>query len=158
MMPARRPIPIAVALLVAALLAAQLAGCGGGADRPVAPSGQIVGRSADSPGRIILSAAGAQRIGVRTAAVRRVPAPRPKAKASPSAGIVPVAAVVYDSSGKTYVFTSSRSRQYTEVPITVDHITGGSAYLRAGPRPGTAVVTVGAEELFGVQTGVLAQT
>jgi hypothetical protein len=42
--------------------------------------------------------------------------------------------------------------------VTVDHIAGSSAYLVKGPKPGARVVSVGAEELFGVQSGVLAQT
>jgi multidrug efflux pump subunit AcrA (membrane-fusion protein) len=87
-----------------------------------------------------------------------VPAPRRKSRPSRLRAVVPAGAVVYDPSGKTYVFTSPEALKYTEVPITIDHFAGNSAYLRAGPRPGTAVVTVGAEELLGVQTGVLAQT
>ena len=42
--------------------------------------------------------------------------------------------------------------------MTIDHIIGSSVYLPEGRRRGHEVVTVGAEELFGVQTGVLAQT
>ena len=41
---------------------------------------------------------------------------------------------------------------------TVDYIAGSSAYLRRGPHAGSDVVSSGAEELYGVQTGVLAQT
>jgi hypothetical protein len=40
----------------------------------------------------------------------------------------------------------------------VARIDGDSVYLLKGPRPGARVVSVGAEELLGVETGVLAQT
>jgi hypothetical protein len=172
---------IAVAVPAAALLAS----CGSSSLPAIVPSERIVPVPGSSAGQIVLSAVGAQRIGIQTAVTRpvpalsappapppttklvhratgivkvTVPAPKPKPIPSSSKAIVPVAAVVYDPGGSTYVFTSPGALKYTEVPITVDHITGNSVYLRTGPRPGTAVVTVGAEELFGVQTGVLAQT
>jgi hypothetical protein len=44
------------------------------------------------------------------------------------------------------------------MPVTVAHIDGGTAYLQKGPSPGAQVVSTGAEELYGVQTGVLGQT
>ena len=81
------------------------------------------------------------------------PAPRPSASV-----IVPYSALVYDPSGKTYVFMQRSPLTFVEVPATVDKIAGDSAYLTRGPTAGAAVVTVGAEELYGVQTGVLAQT
>jgi hypothetical protein len=178
---ANRLVGIALALLVAALLAS----CGSASDHAIAPSERVVPLAGSSAGQIVLSAAGAQRIGIQTTAARSVPAtpappapppatklvhraglivkvtvpaPKPKPTPSPLRAIVPVGAVVYDPSGKTYVFTSPGALKYTEVPVSVDHFAGNSVYLRTGPGPGTAVVTVGAEELFGVQTGVLAQT
>ena len=72
--------------------------------------------------------------------------------------IIPYSAVIYDPSGKTYAFTNTAPLTFVEVPITVDHISGNSAYLTTGPKAGAKVVSVGAEELYGVQTGVLAQT
>ena len=38
--------------------------------------------------------------------------------------------------------------------VTVDHITGDAAFLSAGPKVGTEVVTIGAAELYGVEEGV----
>jgi hypothetical protein len=38
--------------------------------------------------------------------------------------------------------------------VTIDHVAQGTAYLDAGPEAGTKVVTVGAAELWGVETGV----
>ena len=160
------------------------------------PSSQLIPGSGRSAGKIILTAAGAQRIGLQTATARRVPPPPPpaprkttappkttaagkttasvktttavkttatvKPPAAPPAPkatvIIPFSAIVYDPSGKAYAFTNPAPLTFVEVPVSVDHISGNSAYLLRGPRAGTKIVTVGAEELYGVQTGVLAQT
>ncbi len=71
---------------------------------------------------------------------------------------IPASAVVYDPSGKTYAFVAVGPLTFTEVPVMVNYISGNSAYLRTGPRAGAKVVSTGAEELYGVQTGVLGQT
>jgi hypothetical protein len=72
--------------------------------------------------------------------------------------IVPTSAIIYDPSGRTYAFVALGRLTFTEIPVIVNRITGNSAYLRRGPRAGARVVSTGAEELFGVQTGVLGQT
>jgi hypothetical protein len=165
---------------VVTLGAALIAACGGSATPAIPASAKLLPASGRAAGRIVLSQVGAQRIGVQTAAVRSVPPPPPAPPvkttvirhgvrvhvtaappAPPTGGptvIVPYSAVIYDPSGATFVFTSISALDYTEVPISVDYIAGGSAYLFKGPRAGAQVVTVGAEELFGVQTGVLQQT
>jgi hypothetical protein len=38
--------------------------------------------------------------------------------------------------------------------ISIDQINGNQAVLSAGPPSGTAVVTVGAAELFGTEVGI----
>jgi hypothetical protein len=133
-------------------------------------------------GQVVLSPVGAQRIGVQTERTQAVPvpkapppivkikivagvkhtittpAPAPPNPAGKATVIIPYSAVVYDPSGQTYAFTNTGPLTYVEVPVTVDHISGNSAYLVKGPKPGVKVVSVGAEEIYGVQTGVLAQT
>jgi hypothetical protein len=164
---------------VLALCAGFVSACGSSAPPAVPASAKLVQTAGSSVGRIVLTPVGAQRIGVQTATVRSVPPPpappvrttvirhgvrirvRAPALVRGVVGprvIVPYSAVIYDPSGATFVFTSSSALNYTEVPISVDHIAGGSAYLFKGPPAGAQVVTVGAEELFGVQTGVLQQT
>jgi hypothetical protein len=69
-----------------------------------------------------------------------------------------LSAVVYAPSGTAYAFVKTAPLTYSEVTVTIDHISGASVWVRRGPRAGETVVTVGAEELYGVQTGVLAQT
>jgi hypothetical protein len=138
---------------LAVLVGVGLAACGSSSEPSIPAAGRLVGQSATSPGHIVLSALGAQRIGVQTTIAKAAPASTPPARV-----VIPYAAVIYDPSGKTYAFANTAPLTYVEVPITVDHISGTEAILARGPRPGAKIVSVGAEELYGVQTGVLAQT
>jgi hypothetical protein len=154
-------------------LAALLIGCGASHSAPISPAARIEHRG--SAERIVLSAAGAQRIGLQTAQTRGVPPPPPivatrlnalgiphkvviKRPLTGPTVVIPFSAVVYDSSGRTYAFVAVAHLTFAEVRIAVDHIDGSSAYLLKGPPAGSKVVSTGAEELYGVQTGVLAQT
>ncbi len=186
------------------LIGAIVSGCGA-TKAPAVPASASIEHPAGYPtGVIVLTALGAQRIGLETAHAVAVPAPKPPpppppphptkttttskttssstttaakttaaktttAKPPPPAPvshpapgptvIIPYSSIVYDPSGATYAFVATGgSLSYEEMPIVVDHISGNSAYLLKGPRPGAVVVSVGAEELYGVQTGVLAQT
>jgi hypothetical protein len=139
-----------ILVAIAVIAAAALAGCGSSGEPKISASGVLVNQTATSPGQIILTQLGAQRIGVRTAPARTGNAP--------ASVVIPYSAVVYDPSGKTYAFTNPRPLMFVEVPISIDRIAGNSVYVTRGPKAGAQVVTVGAEELYGVQTGVLAQT
>lgn len=66
---------------------------------------------------------------------------------------IPYAALMYDGSGKTWVYTSPEPRTYIRAAVTVDKITGDKVQLRSGPPAGTEVVTIGAAELFGTEFG-----
>lgn len=66
---------------------------------------------------------------------------------------VPYGALIYDGSGKTWVYTSPEPRTYIRAAVTVDKITGNKVQLRSGPAAGTDVVTIGAAELFGTEFG-----
>jgi hypothetical protein len=134
--------------LAAVLFGCALAGCGGSSSHSAPAAGRLEQVPGRSVGKIVLTQLGAQRIGLQTAAAR----------AAGTSVVMPYSAIVYDSSGQTYAFTNVAPLTYVEVPITVEHISGEAAYLLKGPAPGTNVVSVGAEELYGVQTGVLAQT
>ena len=137
----------ALATAVAALAAA-LGGCGGGSHPAPSPP---AARLEHSPGgsKIVLTPLGAQRIGLATARARKARGP---------ASTIPLGAIIYDPSGKTYAFVAAGRLTYVEVPVRVDRIDGNVAYLFKGPHPGARVVSTGAEELYGVQTGVLGQT
>jgi hypothetical protein len=66
---------------------------------------------------------------------------------------IPYGALIYDGSGKTWVYTNPEPRKYIRAAVTVDKITGNKVQLRSGPPAGTDVVTVGAAELFGAEFG-----
>jgi hypothetical protein len=68
--------------------------------------------------------------------------------------VVPYAAVLYGVHGETWVYSNPEPLVFVRQPIVVDYIEGDLAYLLEGPEAGTAVVTVGAAELFGTETGV----
>jgi len=127
-----------------------LSACGSSATPRIPASATVQQAAGSFAGRIVLTRVGAQRIGIQTGVVKPVPG-------APTV-IIPYSSVIYAPDGSTYAFTNPSPLVFTEVPITIDNITGSSAYLLKGPPAGTRVVTVGAEELFGVQTGVLPQT
>lgn len=92
--------------------------------------------------RVTLSADAAKRLGIATATVA--------AKGS-DRKVIPYDAVIYAADGKTFTYTSPKPLNYVRAPITVTDIRGDKAYLSAGPPAGTAVVTVGSQELFGTE-------
>ena len=152
------------AVLVGALLALVLAACGSSNHATVGPAARLIHLPGSSADKIVLTAVGAPRIGLATATAHTATA---KAKSDrnhhkrtrrASAVVIPASAVVYDPSGKTYVFVSVGRLAFAEVPVVVNYMNGNAAYLRSGPRAGAQVVSHGAEELYGVQTGVLGQT
>ena len=78
-----------------------------------------------------------------------------KAAAAPSTlTVIPVTAVIYDPKGNSWTYTSVGATAFVRKAIVIDHIAGTNAFLRSGPPVGTAVVTVGASELLGVEYGV----
>jgi hypothetical protein len=91
--------------------------------------------------RVTFTAEGAERIGLQTASVRR----------TGNHSVVPYAAVIYDSEGKTYVYKSPKPREYVREEVEVDRIGGNRVLLSEGPPAGTEVVTVGAAEVYGTE-------
>jgi RND family efflux transporter MFP subunit len=67
--------------------------------------------------------------------------------------VVPSAAVVYDVHGGGWVYERTGERAYTRRRVVVRYVVGDDAVLASGPPPGTPVVTAGAAELFGTETG-----
>jgi hypothetical protein len=99
--------------------------------------------------RVILTVRAAERLDIQTAPAREV-------QVAQSADgtlrkVVPYAAVLYDAHGDTWVYTSPEPRVFLRHAISVDYIEGNLAVLSDGPPSGTAVVTVGAAELFGAE-------
>jgi len=67
--------------------------------------------------------------------------------------VVPLAAIVRDMSGGSWVYERTDSTTFTRRRVEVSRVVGGRAVLAAGPRRGTPVVTAGAAELFGTEFG-----
>ena len=127
--------------LMAIVLA--LSACGGSSgDAAPADPAQIT-KLAGGVNRITLTADAARRIDVKTVAVRD----------DGGNAVIPYSAVLYDPDGATWTYTSPKPLVFVRADITVDRIDGKRAILTKGPAPGTAVVTVGATELWGVEYG-----
>jgi hypothetical protein len=91
--------------------------------------------------RVTLTKDAADTLGVETASIRQVG----------GRDVVPDAAVVYAADGKTFTYSSPKPLTFVRAYITVDHISGSKAVLKKGPPAGTHVVTVGSQELFGLE-------
>lgn len=65
--------------------------------------------------------------------------------------LLPYAALLYDASGKTWVYTSTAPRVFERQAVTVSKVESGVVTATKGPAVGTPVVTVGAVELFGAE-------
>jgi hypothetical protein len=68
--------------------------------------------------------------------------------------VIPYSAVIYDLTGQAWAYVNTAPRTYLRQPITIDYSKGAVTVLKDGPAVGTAVVSVGAAELFGAETGV----
>jgi hypothetical protein len=134
------------ALLVPAALA--LTGCATaarGADTAaVEQPATLRAPAGGGPGLVTLSQTAEGRLGIRTAPV-----------ATAGSGLaIPYGAVIYQPDGSAWAFVVTAARTYQRAPITITGINGAEVTLSKGPKPGTAVVTQGAAELVGVETGI----
>ncbi|MEO5815683.1 MAG: efflux RND transporter periplasmic adaptor subunit [Gemmatimonadaceae bacterium] len=66
---------------------------------------------------------------------------------------VPLAAVVRDMSGGSWVYERKDSLTFIRRRVEVSRVTGGVAILAQGPKAGTKIVTSGSAELFGTEFG-----
>jgi hypothetical protein len=98
--------------------------------------------------RLTLTPKAVERLGIKTTPLSETTIAGKKRK------VVPYGAVLYDAEGKTSVYVSAAPNTYVREPVTVDFIEGDRAVLVAGPAAGAAIVTVGAAELYGTETGV----
>ena len=67
---------------------------------------------------------------------------------------VPYSALIYDTHGKTWVYTSPQERSFVRHQVTVVRIESDLVYLSEGPPPGTIVASVAVAEIFGTEFGV----
>ena len=91
--------------------------------------------------RVILTEKAAQRLDIQTAPMG-------------AGNVIPYAAVLYGLNGETWTYTNPEPLVFVRQPIVIDHIEGDSAFLSEGLDTGTAVVIIGAAELYGAEVGV----
>ena len=68
--------------------------------------------------------------------------------------VIPEGALIYDPHGEAFAYTSTGPLVFVRAPLEIDYIANGELILENGPPAGTEVVTVGAQELWGSETGV----
>jgi hypothetical protein len=105
---------------------------------------QVVEIQGSNLKKVVLTARAAERIGLKAAPVQ----------ASAQGLSVPLAAVVYDRDGSTWVYTVAAPLTYVRQRVTLARVAGDAAFLQTGPAAGTDVVTIGAAELLGSEYGV----
>jgi RND family efflux transporter MFP subunit len=66
---------------------------------------------------------------------------------------VPAGAVIFDIHGDTWVYRRLAPRTYKRERVQLRHVVDGVAVLASGPPVDADVVTAGAQELFGAETG-----
>jgi hypothetical protein len=138
------------AALLIIIAVAGLAGCSSSSSpsaSPPPPAHLTVGSHGTVS--VVLTPLGAQRTGVQTAVATRA--------ARGGQTVVPYSALLYQPDGSSVIYTVTGPLTYTLVPVTVTSVQGNQVYL-TGLAPGTTVVTIGGEELLGVQDGVAVQT
>ena len=99
--------------------------------------------------RVTLEARAAERIGLETAQIRQDQVSL--AGATVTRSVMPYGALMYDTKGETWTFTSPKPLVFVRKPVVVEDVKGDQVILAEGPPPGTVVVTVGATELMGAE-------
>jgi len=100
---------------------------------------------AAAPTRETLTQEAANRLDIQTAAVSSTTV------AGASQMVIPYAAMVYDTQGKTWVYVNSAPLTYVRQQVTVDHVDGDNVIVTDGVSAGMMVVTTGVEELYGAE-------
>jgi hypothetical protein len=140
-------------LWVAALLlltVLPLAACGGEEEAAASdePATVELVEGSDDLYRVTLTAEAAKRLDLQTAVVRT------EGEGADERTIVPYSAIVYETDGETWVYTSPEDLSFVRERIVIEEIEGDRAVLTEGPAAGTEVVTVGVAELFGAEHGI----
>ena len=100
--------------------------------------------------RVTLTEEAAERLGIQTAPVSHAEGEGSGTQRT----VIPFSAVVYETDGDTWTYTSPEPLVFVRHRITVESVDGDMAVLSDGPPLGTEVVTVGAALLLGVESGV----
>jgi hypothetical protein len=114
------------------------------ADKPAEPVSKVEPIKGTEGQLVKFSALGAKKIGLKTAVIRR----------DGEQKIMPYNALLYDSKGRAFTYTSPKPLTFVRKEIKVERKDGDRVVLAEGPPAGTRVVTTGAEEVYGTEVGV----
>jgi len=95
--------------------------------------------------KVTLTPKAAERLGIVIDEVRADPSGRL---------IVPYASVLYDLTGKTWVYISADPLTFARGVVVIDTIKGDNVYLSEGPPAGTKVLATGVPQVFGAEVKV----
>jgi hypothetical protein len=95
-------------------------------------------------GRLTVTAKAAERLGIETVTVEEMEGRR----------VVSSNAVMVDASGSRFVYSNPEPLVFVRELIEVEIENDGRAWLADGPPAGTRVVTIGASELHGAESGI----
>jgi hypothetical protein len=95
--------------------------------------------------KVTLTPKAAERLGIVIDEVRADPSGR---------RIVPYASVLYDLTGKTWVYISADPLTFVRGAVVIDTIKGDNVYLSDGPPAGTKVLAAGVPQVFGTEVKV----
>ena len=131
-------------VLTVILLSLLLSACGPGLPPEEGPKPVTLEPIAGTDlNRLTLTEKAAERLGLETAPVQ---------VNSAKQMVIPYAALLYDSSGNTWVYLNVAPLVYVRQAIVVDFIKGDEAVLSEGLEDDAVVVTLGATELYGSET------
>lgn len=68
---------------------------------------------------------------------------------------LPASALVFDALGGSWVYVQTAPLTYARKRVTVSYVTGSDAVLSSGPDVGANIMTVGAQAMFGAETGTM---
>jgi len=137
----KRSLVVILSILAVLLLAA----CGGSDESAKVEPALVEAIEGSEFNRVTLTERAAERLGIETTLVQAD---------GDQQSVVPYSAVIYGLNGETWTYTNPEPLTFIRHPITVDRIEGGQAFLLDGPPVDTAIVIVGAQLLFGTDTGV----
>jgi hypothetical protein len=142
---------VLLALAAGAILAAGAAGCApasSSGQSPPPPTATLQNTPGSSVPSVVLTPVGKERIGLQTA---------PVGDAGGKATF-PYSALLYEPDGTAAVYVPTGQLTFLRHYVKVAAIHGSTVVVTSGVTLGQSVVTVGAEELLGVQNGVGEET
>lgn len=104
--------------------------------------------TAGEQNRLILTEKAVERLDIRTEEVRE------EEVDGRVRLVISYSAILYDLNGGAWIYINPEARTYIRELVSIEFIDEGTVVLTEGPAPGTKIVTVGAAELYGTDTGV----